>query len=81
MVKARKKGIAQSVSRQLQDENGKIYQIGDLIKSGGAGSVSHINNVPSQVSKVYHDKIDKAYYLKKNHGNAEVRTCIKACFC
>ncbi|MCX2587533.1 DNA-binding protein [Proteus sp. G2672] len=77
MVKARKKGIAQSVSRQLQDENGKIYQIGDLIKSGGAGSVSHINNVPSQVSKVYHDKIDKAYYLKKITAMQKLEPALK----
>lgn len=50
---------------QLQDENGMTYQIGNLIKSGGAGSVSHIINASKQVSKIYHDKIDKAYYLKK----------------
>ncbi|WP_426773994.1 DNA-binding protein [Proteus faecis] len=77
MVKARKKGIAQSVSRQLQDENGKIYQIGNLIKSGGAGSVSHINNAPSQVSKVYHDKIDKAYYLKKITAMQKLEPALK----
>ncbi|WP_319022956.1 protein kinase domain-containing protein [Proteus sp. FME41] len=65
MVKARKTGIAKPTLTQLQDENGKVYQIGDLIKSGGAGSVSHITNAPFQVSKIYHDKIDKTYYLKK----------------
>lgn len=57
--------VNQASSIQLQDESGAIYQIGKLIKSGGAGSVSHINNAPKQVSKIYHDKIDKAYYLKK----------------
>ncbi|QKJ49978.1 DNA-binding protein [Proteus columbae] len=77
MVKARKKGIVQPVSRQLQDENGKIYQIGDLIKSGGAGSVSHINNAPFQVSKVYHDKIDKAYYLKKITAMQKLEPALK----
>lgn len=77
MVKARKKGIVQLVSSQLQDENGKIYQIGDLIKSGGAGSVSHINNAPLQVSKVYHDKIDKAYYLKKITAMQKLEPALK----
>lgn len=78
MVKARKKGMAISGTTQLQDENGKIYQIGDLIKSGGAGSVSHINNAPSQVSKVYHDKIDKAYYLKKITAMQKLEPTLKA---
>lgn len=78
MVKARKEGTAISGTTQLQDEYGKIYQIGDLIKSGGAGSVSHINNAPFQVSKVYHDKIDKAYYLKKITAMQKLEPSLKA---
>lgn len=65
MAKGNKIDTDKKVSTQLQDEHGKIYQIGHLIKSGGAGSVSHIDNAPSQVSKIYHQKIDKDYYLKK----------------
>lgn len=33
--KSEKKRIVTSGATQLQDENGKIYQIGELIKSGG----------------------------------------------
>ncbi|WP_191091681.1 DNA-binding protein [Affinibrenneria salicis] len=50
---------------QLQDQQGNAYRIGKLIKSGGAGSVSHIDNASGKVSKVYHDKIDKPYHQRK----------------
>ena len=57
--------MTDAAGRTVVTGQGTRVVLGKLIKSGGAGSVYRLRDLPTQVAKVYHPNQDHAHYEKK----------------
>ena len=57
--------MASDSQRHVHTSGGSRLRLGPLIKSGGAGSVYRLTELPLQVAKLYHDGIDRKIYERK----------------